>query len=90
MDYINELVKNREQFFNFMKEKYPLHQNSNIFLRDIQYAVKYYFERKNIALTYNKIYKLTDEFIILLEKENLVIRLNKNSWKVNFQPGSIV
>ncbi len=84
MNYLNELINNQKIFFKFMKEKYPLFKNSNIFLRDTQYAIRSYFEKKNIKLGYTESEKLTLEFINMLEKENKLKKISSNAWKVNF------
>lgn len=84
MNYLNELINNQKIFFKFMKEKYPLFTNSNIFLRDVQYAIRSYFEKKNIKLGYTESEKLTLEFIDTLTKENKLKKISSNAWKVNF------
>jgi len=43
MDYQNDLIKDKMVFFNYMKEKYEVHYKSNIFLRDILYAIKSFY-----------------------------------------------
>ena len=84
MDKLEHLKNNTEIFFRFMKEKYPIFYNSNIFFRDVQYAVKDYFEKKDIYLKYPEAEKITAEFIKYLEKNNELVKLTSNSWKVNF------
>lgn len=84
MNYLEELINNQNIFFRFMKEKYPLFTNSNIFLRDLQYAIKSYFEKKNIKLSYTQSEKLTLDFINFLEEENKLKKVASNAWKVNF------
>ncbi len=80
----NELVSNKTKFFKFMKERYPIFFNSNLFLRDIQYAIRTYFERKDIFISYTEAEELMKKFTSLLESEGELVRLNYNSWKVNF------
>jgi hypothetical protein len=80
----SELVSNKDIFFKFMKERYPIFFNSNLFLRDIQYAIRTYFERKDIMISYTEAEELMKKFTSLLESEGDLVRLNYNSWKVNF------
>lgn len=82
--YLNELIHNEEKFFRFMKERYPLIFNSNIFFRDIQYAIRTYFERKDIKLTYPEAEELMNKFTSHLEKGGKLDRLTTNAWRVNF------
>lgn len=90
MIHLEELKNNQEIFFNFMKEKYPIFYNSNIFERDLQYAIKQYFEKKDIFITYPHAEKLMKEFSSYLEQNGDLLRLNFNSWKVNFFKPEIV
>ena len=84
MNNLDILKNEREIFLNYMKAKYPLHYNSNIFLRDLQYAVRRFFENKNIVLSYTKAEILAMEFAALLESDNDLLRLDANTWRVNF------
>lgn len=90
MSYLEELVSQKEIFIKFMKEKYPLYHNSNVFLRDIQYALKSYFEKKDRYLSYSQTEKLAREFIKRLEESKEFIKISKNTWKVNFSFEKIV
>ena len=77
------LRKNEELFFNFLREKYPVFNNSNVFLRDIQYGVKSFFEKRDIKLNYKQVEFITDSIIKLYEGKNILSRLTINTWKVN-------
>ena len=81
--YAEFLNQNEDLFFNFLKEKYPIFNNSNIFLRDIQYGVKSFFEKKDIKLNYKQVDFIADSIIQLYEEKNILQRLTKNTWKVN-------
>ena len=84
MNKLDELKTNKTIFFNFMKEKYPVISKSNMFLRDIQYAIISYFEKKDIKVNYSDAEKLAFDFTEYLELNQEITRLNKNTWKVNF------
>lgn len=84
MNYLEDLLANRTVFFNFMKEKYPLYYNSNIFFRDIQYAIMSYYQKKDITVKRYDAEKITQKFVLELEKSRELSRMSNNSWKVNF------
>jgi hypothetical protein len=84
MDYLKELTANKTIFFSFMKEKYRVFNNSNIFFRDIQYAIKSYFEKKNKRISYSEAEKVTKDFITQMENDKQLIKMSNNAWKVNF------
>jgi hypothetical protein len=67
-----------------MKEKYPIFFNSNIFLRDILYSIKSYFEIKDKFLTYAQCEKLALDYINYLENSYDLKKVGNNAWKVNF------
>lgn len=84
MDILNELQTNKTMFFNFMREKYPVYSKSNLFLRDLQYAIMTYFEKKEVKVKYGPAEKIALSFAEYLEKQNDLTRLDKFTWKVNF------
>ena len=71
-------------FFTFMKGKYKVFENSNIFFRDIQYAIKSYFEKKEHKVSYQQAEKIASEFVKSLENEGQLKKMSSNAWKVNF------
>lgn len=84
MDLLKDLTINKSIFFNFMKEKYRLYLNSNIFFRDIQYAIKSYFEKKDVPIKYSQAEKVAYEFINRLEESGELKKMSDIAWKVNF------
>ncbi len=67
-----------------MKENYPVFYKSNIFFRDLQYSIKRYYEKKNVILTYAEAEKVANEFVKQLVNENLLIKIDNKSFKMNF------
>ncbi len=84
MNYLEELKTNKDIFLKFMSERYKIYTHSNIFLRDIQFAIKFYFERKNIYLKYPQAEKLAREFTSYLVDKNELSIVTENTWKVLF------
>ncbi len=84
------LLSNSELFFNYLKERYSVFNNSNIFLRDIQYGVKSFFEKRETKLSYSAVEKLTGEIIKEFERKNILDKLTNNTWKVNFPKENVV
>ena len=90
MNKLDHLKENKKTFFIFMNEKYPVIYKSNIFLRDIQYAIHTYFTMKEEKINYQTAEKLAIEFTSSLEEQNDLIKLSSNTWLVNFQEEKIV
>lgn len=91
MNYLEDLKTNKDIFLKFMSEKYKIFTHSNIFLRDIQFAIKFYFERKNIYLKYPQAEKLAKQFTSYLVDQNELTLVTENTWKVlfSFEPAEI-
>lgn len=81
---LNHLMSNYLDFFLFMKKKYPLFKDSNVFLRDLQYAIYEYFFNKSIQLKYNQTEKLAKDFANKLLLEEKIKNISHNTWKMNF------
>ncbi len=88
MNHLEHLISNKNIFFNFMKEDYPLFQYSNLFFRDLQYAISAYFELKENPVNYSKSAKIADSFVEYLCKQNELQSIDKKTWRVNFEVGN--
>ncbi len=84
MNFSLDLFANRMMFFNFMREKYPIFYNSNVFFRDIQYAIISYYRKKDTKIKPADSELIAENFVNELEKSGELIRISINSWKVNF------
>jgi len=82
---LNHLVSNQEVVFEFLREKFPIFFNSNIFLRDIQYGIMTYFERKDIMISYPVAEELALKFTSTMESKEILKRLSANTWLVKFK-----
>ncbi len=90
MNLLDDLILNKHIFFNYMKEKYEVHYKSNIFLRDLLYAIKSFYEKKGKKVKYPEAEKLAFEFCNALTNNDELIPTSKNTWKVNFSLDSAV
>jgi len=82
MNYLEELKSNETIFLTFLSEKYPFHFHSNLFLRDLQYAVHSYFKLKGIDLRFSATEKLAFDFAQYLVDENKLSVVNSSTWNV--------
>ncbi|HZW38041.1 MAG: hypothetical protein ACM3O3_06120 [Syntrophothermus sp.] len=72
-------------FLNFMKTKFPIFHNSNVFFRDIQYGVKSYLEKKDIKASYRIVDDLSEQIIKFLEEQNILLKIKEGiNWKLNY------
>ncbi|NOX16888.1 MAG: hypothetical protein GXO87_01210 [Chlorobi bacterium] len=81
MNYVEELKSNQESFLKYMAEKYPVFYDSNMFLRDVQYAAIAYFKLKGKNLNLNVAEEIAREFMQYLESKDEVKYLENNTWR---------
>lgn len=83
-DKLELLRKNEELFLQFLKSRFPLFHNSNIFYRDFHFGVMKYFEKKEIDISYPEAEKLAKEYSKYFEEKDLFVRVNQTAWKLNY------
>ncbi len=88
MNHLQHLLDNKQGFFSFMQQQYPIMFHSNVFFRDIQYAILSYFELKESPLTYSKAEDVAIDFINKLVESEEFSPIDNKTWKVNFEIGS--
>ena len=89
-----ELLKKDETIFlNFLKAKFPVFHNSNFFLRDFQFGIQQFFEKKDIEVKYPQAENLAKRLAEYFESQKLFIPVSRDTWKINYpefitkQPG---
>lgn len=87
MNYLDHLMNNKKIFFNYMNENYTIFQYSNLFNRDLQYALMSYFEMVAKPLKYAEAEKLSFDFINKLVESGELTQIDHKSWKINFEIG---
>ena len=87
MKHLEHLIENKTVFFNYMNENYKIVQYSNLFHRDLQYAIMSYFKMKDIPLKYSAADKLASDYIESLVKADELTIIDYKSWKINFEVG---
>ena len=83
--YYEKIKTDNVVFLNFLKATFPVFHNSNFFFRDFHYGVRKYFEKKGIKLSYTDSEEIAKELGIYFENEGLFVKIDKQSWKVNYK-----
>ncbi len=78
---MNEILQNKISFFKFMSKKFPVKYKSNIFLRDVQFAIKDYFDQKNVKLSYTETENMAKELMKTLVDAGEAEQLTEKSWE---------
>ena len=81
MKHLNEILQNKIAFFKFMSKKFPVKYKSNIFLRDVQFAIKDYFDLKKVKLSYTETENMAKELMKNLVEAGEAEQLTEKSWE---------
>jgi hypothetical protein len=77
------VLENAREVLQFLKSRFPLYHQSNIFFRDVQYGILAFLERKGRKIGYTAAEAAARAFIARLEKENILQPIDRQSWMVN-------
>ena len=81
--YLQLLKANETELLNYLKAKFPVFHNSNFFFRDFQYGIRSFLEKKEIKASYQMAEKLAEEMAKHFETQNMFIKINHQTWKIN-------
>jgi hypothetical protein len=84
MTHAPEVLEHRTEVLTFLKSRFPLYHQSNIFFRDIQYGIQLFLERKGIKSGYPESERIAHEFASALEREGVLIPVDRQSWALNY------
>ncbi len=80
-----QVLKNEEAIFlRYFKSRFPLFHNSNLFLRDFQFAVHAFFTLRGENLSYSDAESITKNFASTLERREILVPLTAKSWRLNY------
>lgn len=82
---LSYVLEHQKEVLAFLKSKFPLFHLSNFFFRDLQYGIQMFLERKaGMSLRYPKAESIAKAFAAQLERENIFVRIDQQSWAVNY------
>ncbi|CUU04619.1 hypothetical protein JGI1_01028 [Candidatus Thermokryptus mobilis] len=87
MKELKVLQDNWQDFLKFMKNHYPLYHLSNVFVRDIEYAIIDYFLNKGTKLSFSEAEYLAQKFAEFMAEKG-IFKPIKNEynrvWTLNY------
>lgn len=83
-ELFNELKNENEIFLSYLRAKFPVFHNSNLFSRDFQYGLKSFLEKKGIMLNDQNLIKLSKELSEFYENNGIFLRTSNQGWKLNY------
>ncbi len=80
---LEELIKDEEIFLSYLKSRFPLFHKSNFFFRDLEYGIKFYFEKKNASLSAADNLRLAVKMGSYFEEKNFFKKVSEGVWMIN-------
>ena len=84
MKHAPEILEHRAEVLAFLKSRFPLYHQSNVFFRDLQYGIRLFLERKGIRAGYAESEQIAHEFVSTLEREGVLTAVDRQSWALNY------
>lgn len=83
-ELFNDLKNESQIFLGYLKAKFPIFHNSNIFSKDFQYGVKTFLEKKGIKISDRSLVDLAKQFSGYYETQGIFIKTSTQGWKLNY------
>ena len=78
------IIGNQVEFLNFMKGRAQLIHLSNLFFRDLHFAVMEFLKKKNVKVGQTEAEVVAREVAVHFEKRNIFKKLNMQTWMLNY------
>ena len=83
------ILGNQVEFLRFMRSRSPLFHLSNLFFRDLHYAVLEFLKSKKIIVRHTEAEQIAREIGLQFEKKNILKKLNANTWMLMYAEFSL-
>lgn len=78
------IIGNQVEFLNFMRTRAQLIHLSNLFFRDLHFAVMEFLRKKNVSVGQTEAELVAREVAVHFEKRNIFKKLNMQTWMLNY------
>ena len=85
-DLTNIFVERQKEFLSFLKSRFNVFHESNVFFRDMHYGVMAFLQMNGLPNRYSASEQLTKQVIAVFEQERILIRIDDRSWMLNYLP----
>jgi hypothetical protein len=80
----SNILSNQDAVLAFLKSKFKLYHQSNVFFRDLHYGVWEFLGQHGFSLPYGKSEDIAREVITSLEEKKILRRLDGQTWLLNY------
>ena len=74
------IIENEKEFLRYLKSKFPLYHQSNIFFRDLHYGVMNYLVAHKKRIRYAEAEQVSREVAAEFEKTGILRKIDKQTW----------
>lgn len=79
----DHILTHSTDFLPFLRTRVPVFHLSNVFFRDMHYAVIAFATEHRLRIGYTEAEEVTRRLIERLEKEKILVPIDHQSWSVN-------
>jgi hypothetical protein len=84
MKTTTNILDQSDEVLAFLKTRFPLYHQSNVFFRDIQYGIRAYLEKNGKKVGYTVAEEIAHAYTRKLEKDGIFHAVDHQSWVVDF------
>jgi hypothetical protein len=85
-DLAKIFVEKQKEFLSFLKSRFNVFHESNVFFRDLHYGVMAFLQMNGLPNRYSASEELTKQVIAAFEHARILIRIDDRSWMLNYLP----
>jgi hypothetical protein len=75
---------NQKDFLKYLKSRFPLYHDSNVFFRDLHYGVMSYLDINKVRYSYTEAEAVTRAVVEALETATILRRIDRQTWMLNY------
>jgi len=83
------IIGNQIEFLHFMRKRSPLYHLSNVFFRDLHFAVIEFLKTKSVRVGQTEAEQVAREVALHFEKKNMFKKLDAQTWMLNYADYSL-
>ncbi|MDI6765857.1 MAG: hypothetical protein QME52_03435 [Bacteroidota bacterium] len=84
MKEIDFVISHQAEFLKFLKSKFPVIHNSNLFFRDIHYGIMWYLQEHKLDGRYQIAEKVVQEVIKTFVQNGILKKINEQTWVLDY------
>lgn len=78
------ILKNKSQFLEYFRSKFPTFHNSNVFYRDLRYAAKYFLISGGFRPSDAELEHVLDALVKVMVSDGIFTEVSTGAWTLNY------